>query len=260
MILDKVISDIHLLKNQNLFDIDGLQVFNNYDLNDHQKHTQTIQLSISAPNSLGSFSEDEYVNIYTNQIKSEIAQCIYKKIHSYIIDNAKVCFIDLLDVSDNSGLVSIPVQVINFQNGIYDIEYKCGKLFNIIGSGRIVSEYIVDSSVFSHNSLSNKIQKSFVIQYIGNYGNNIKIYTDPFLGWKNEYIISFREVMYNLGSISTRIISEATFQPKLVIDLDLSFLVFDPLLIYVIDNNTSDAYNKYKSERRNKKIDNILGE
>jgi hypothetical protein len=258
MILDRIINDIALLKNQNLFDIDSLQVFNNYDLNDRQKHIQNIQFTISAPNSLGSFSEDDYFNIYINQIKSEIAQCIYKKIHSYIFDNAKVYFIDLLYGSDNSGL-SMPDQVINFQKGLYDIEYKCGKLSNIVGSGRIVSEYIVDSSVFSHNSLSNEIKSSFVIQYIGDYVN-IKIYTDPFLSWKNEYIISFKEVVYNLDNIKTRIVNESTFQPKLIIDFDLSFLVFDPLLIYVIDNNTSDAYNKYKSERRNKNIDNILGE
>jgi hypothetical protein len=257
MILDRIINDIPLLKNQNLFSSSGLEVFNNYDLNDID--TQTIQLAISSPlNSFDSFSEDEYVNIFVDKIKSEIAQCVYKKIHSYIFDNAKVYFIDLLDGSDNSGLAYTPVQVRNFQKGIYDIEYKCGKLFNIIGSGRIVSEYIVDSSVFSHNSLSNKIKSSFVIQYIGDYGH-IKIYTDPFLSWKNEYIISFKEVMYNLRNIKAKMVNEATFQPKLVIDLDLSFLVFEPLLIYVIDNNTSDAYIKYKSERRDKNIDNILG-
>lgn len=251
MILDRIINDIHLL-----FDSSGLQVFNNYGLHD-ESNTQTIQLAISSPlNSSHSFSEDEYVNIFTEQIKSEITQCVYKKIHSYIVDSSKVYFIDLLD--GNSGsLLSTPTQVRNFQKGIYDIEYKCGRLFNIIGSGRIVSEYIVDSSVFSHNSLSNKIQSSFVIQYIGDYGN-IKIYTDPFLSWKNEYIISFKEVIYNLDNIKTRMVNEATFQPKLVIDFDFSFLVFDPLLIYVIDNNTSDAYNKRKSEIRNEKIDNIL--
>jgi hypothetical protein len=143
----------------------------------------------------------------------------------------------------------MPDQVRNFQKGLYDIEYKCGKLSNIVGSGRIVSEYIVDSSVFSHNSLSNEIKSSFVIQYIGDYVN-IKIYTDPFLSWKTEYITSFSQINYKIDNLKTRIVNEATFQPKLVIEFTLNFIAFDPLVIYVIDNITSDAYNKYKSERR----------
>ena len=115
------------------------------------------------------------------------------------------------------------------------------------------------TSVFSHNSLSNEIKSSFVIQYIGDYVN-IKIYTDPFLSWKTEYITSFSQINYKIDNLKTRIVNEATFQPKLVIEFTLNFIAFDPLVIYVIDNITSDAYNKYKSERRNKNIDNILGE
>jgi len=254
MILDKIIDGINLLKNKNLFESDELFILDN-NLNEN---SQTIQLAISAPlTSSHPFSEDEYMGIFINQIKSEITKCVYEKIHKYILDNSNVSFIDLLsgtDVNTYGSLVSA------FQNGIYDIEYSSGKLSNIVGSGRIVSEYITDSSLFTSGSIGNlSLSGNLSPYYVGELGN-IKIYTDPFLSWKTEYITSFSQINYKIDNLKTRIVNEATFQPKLVIEFTLNFIAFDPLVIYVIDNITSDAYNKYKSERRNKNIDNILGE
>lgn len=252
MILDKIIDGINLLKNKNLFESDELFILDNNLI----ENSQTIQLAISAPlTSSHSFSEDEYIGIFVNQIKSEITQCVYGKIHKSILDNSNVSFIDLLSGTDVNTYGSL---VRAFQNGIYDIEYSFGKLSNIVGSGRIVSEYITDSSLFTSEDIGNLALGNLSPYYVGELGN-IKIYTDPFLSWKTEYITSFSQINYKIDNLKTRIVNGATFQPKLVIEFTLNFIAFDPLVIYVIDNIASDAYNKYKSERRNKNINNILG-
>jgi hypothetical protein len=76
--------------------------------------------------------------------------------------------------------------------------------------------------------------------------------------WNDDFILSYDDVYYDLSDIKINIKQDPSITPVLEVEFMIYHNIINPKLTYIVENVTSTAYSKYKSELRNKRIDNIL--
>jgi len=233
---------------------EGLSHFNKADLYNHDKHS----IHVSVPPSVSeneSLYIGELIEMLRNQISTEVQKKILSHIHTIGLDNPY--FIDVIHAmnppvntlfSDASGDL-----IRKFITQLLNISPK-----NIISNVRIASDYIMDSSSFSPEPFSNKLSvyKTFTKQ--GSLSGNISVYTDSFMKWSDDFILTYDNIYYDIKNLNLEITRDSRFAPILKVNFDFAFKVDNPGIIWVMENLNSKGFSYYKSTLRDKKIDNLL--
>lgn len=187
--------------------------------------------------------------IILNLIRSEFNQMIYKKILDSLFDTKDSYFLDLRNFNGDKSRIIINTINDNFSN--YGFK-------NIITNGSLASE-IKDSSSFSQSfNTANVINSSGIVYMTGSLMGRDS-YVDPFMRYDDTRICLFNNVDLNINNVELYNIShEATFAHKMVFEVELSYQVKESKVIYVIESENSEVYNKYRQNLREEKINEIL--
>jgi len=86
----------------------------------------------------------------------------------------------------------------------------------------------------------------------------VNIWVDAFMRYDDDMICLFDSVSVNIGKIESFEHIETLFRKRHKVSYSCDFRVDDSKLILLIQNENSEAYKKYKTLIRDKKIDNIL--
>lgn len=186
--------------------------------------------------------------IILNLIRSEFNKMIYKKILNSLFDTKDCYFLDLRNFNGDKSRIIINTINDNFSN--YGFK-------NIITNGSLVSE-IMDSSSFSKSfNTANVINSSGIVYMTGSLMGRDS-YVDPFMRYDDTRICLFNNVDLNNNVELHNISHEANFAPIMVFEVELSYQVKESKVIYVVESENSEVYNKYRQNLREEKINEIL--
>jgi hypothetical protein len=203
---------------------------------------------------LTSEMKNQYLNIdmgphLVNAIKDEIGRDLNRLFTKKLFTTNKFDYLDLRPDGSLSSRIHLEDLVIL----ILSNDYK-----NLITSGHISSE-LQDSFnftpyIFTENlKISNGLPECF-----GKLGS-IDVYNDPYMKFNDGIICLFNEVEFNIGEMKAyETTYTGSFAPRIVIEYDIDYNVGDSKLIFVIEDETSEAFKQYKSLQRDIKIDDIL--
>ncbi len=199
--------------------------------------------------------KNDYLNIDIEKqlvrvIKNEIEQDVSKLFIKSLFTTNKF---DYLDLRPDGTLMSGRKHLENLVNMILSDDYT-----NLITTGLISSE-LQDSSAFSPYVTTTNLKTTGVPDCFGKLGGRIEVYNDPYMRFNDGRICLFNNVEFNIGEIKAY---EAPYPgslaPRIVIEYNIDYNVNDSKLIFVIEDETSEAFKQYKYLQRDIKIDNIL--
>jgi hypothetical protein len=136
---------------------------------------------------------------------------------------------------------------------IYQSGYK-----NVVTTSNIASE-LMDSAYFSSNGFQHASMSSTSTFYNSGSLNGVKIWVDGYMKWNDGRLCLFNTVDVNIGDVEiSDYVSPGNINVSTKIEYEFDLLVDDSMLIFVIENENSEAYMQHKSLQRDIKIDNIL--
>lgn len=189
---------------------------------------------------------------YSNVLSKEISNSIYKYIYSILSSTKNIDFIDLREYSQNKAI-----------NGINSSNFICHSLstYNfknlITSSGNIMN--LEDSPVFKYDPIDTKLSlsNSNSVSKIGSF-LGLDTYIYHYLKYQETSFLLFDDVRINYQLKEVRMIDEATFAPRIVVDYLFDMSVGESIVVYPIYNEQDEAYRKYLSISREIKINDIL--
>lgn len=213
------------------------------DINKGLSNFEKINFSIAYKSSLVDYEET------LDLIKLEFNQIIYKKILNSLFEKKNYDFLDLRnEFNADKGRKTIGILSDNFSNHGFK---------NIITNGSVASD-IMDTAAFPATFNTANVQNSGGLVYIFGSLMDRDSYIDPFMKYDDTRICLFNKVELNIKNIELYNISEANFTPKMVFEFEFSYKVNDSKVIYIINDENSEAYSKYKQNLREEKINEIL--
>lgn len=194
---------------------------------------------------------DDLTDKVINHVKSEVDINIKKEILKSLFNTSKF---DYMKVDADISFVnySTILQVYNF------IMKNKGDYKNIITTVSIASvlqdlpNFIIKPVNFVNQSLSGVYTTGML--------DDIEIWVDPYLKFNDGRIILFNKVEYNIEDIRTSIQAQATFSPSLYVSHKLAIDPIDSKILFVVHDENSEGFMRYKSLQRDIKIDDILNE
>lgn len=184
----------------------------------------------------------EYEDYPIQQIRSEIKRSLYKQIFKSIKSNDN--FIDLRNLKFFDKYRETSDKLIFFK-------YK-----NLVSNSRICTE-LQDSPSFHFSKMKNN--PTHDIYEIGKY-LNFEAYCDPYLEYSKEGIYLFDDFNFNIDNFKYEIVDESTFIPKLKITYDFYYDSPNSDTVYLIDDEFQKSLPILISQKRDEKIDQLLGE
>ncbi len=245
-----------------------IKLFESHELaisNSNLKNPTSFGLSVplvdpqSLVNDIGINAEDNIFGI----IRREVSQSVNSIIFSKLFATRKF---EYLDLSKSGGISG---STYKDQRSLYNLIVSSNEGYsNIISNGYVATslqdlpEYILtgrniqrDNYNFNdYGRLSIPKDMSF------NGPDSINIWVDPYMTYNDTRLVMFSNVEFNFTNLCSAVVNNATFTPSIKIQYDLSVDVGDSKVIFVIDNESSDVFRKYKSLQRDIKIDNVLDE
>lgn len=218
----------------------------NKNLNNFEKYQVSSNTNPSVSTAFNLDADDLIINV----LISEINQNFIRKILKVAFNTPKF---DYLDLRPNGSLMTGRANIDKLVNMIISSGYK-----NVVTAGSIASE-LQDSHFFNHNSFKNSsISTTSTFYTIGKL-SDVNVWVDPYMKYNDGRLCMFNTIDINIGDIELReIIPPTSFTPRLIVEYGSDFIVYDSKLIFVIENENSEAYSQYKSLQRDIKIDNIL--
>ena len=204
---------------------------------------------------LTSEMKNKYLNIdmephLINVIKNEINQDINKLFTKRLFTTNKF---DYLDLRPDGSLMTGRTHLENLVKMILINDYK-----NLITTGLISSE-LQDSVAFMPYMTTHDLKTSGLPECYGKLSGRVEVYNDPYMRYDDGRICLFNEVEFNIGEMKAYETTQTgSLAPKIVIEYNVDYNVGDSKLIFVIENENSEAFKQYKSLQRDIKIDNIL--
>jgi len=204
---------------------------------------------------LTSEMKNEYLNIdmephLVNAIKNEISNNIIRTLTKRLFTTQKF---DYLDLRPCGSLMTGRKHLEQLVSLLTGDNYN-----NLITTGLIASE-LQDSSSFSPYMTTHDLKNGGEPQCYGKLGGSVEVYSDPYMKFNDGRICLFNEVEFNIGEMKAyETPYPGSFAPRIVIEYDIDYNVGDSKLIFVIEDETSEAFKQYKSLQRDIKIDNIL--
>ncbi len=212
---------------------------------------ETRKLSVPV---LTSEMKNEYLNIDmephpVNAIKDEISLDISRLFTKKLFTTNKF---DYLDLRPDGSLMNGRLHLEKLVGLILSNDYK-----NLITTTLISSE-LQDSSAFSPYMKTDNFKVSSLPDCFGKLGGRIDVYNDPYMKFNDGRICLFDEVEFNIGEMKAMETYQGSMAPRILIEYNIDYNVNDSKLIFVIEDEKSEAYLQYKSLQRDIKIDNIL--
>jgi hypothetical protein len=221
-----------------------------FEYNDYYKEDKSLnnfefyKISVSSPISYPSINEIDVLNHFISHLRSEIRNHIDNKIIKELSYSNEYEVLDLR----NSGY-RVGTDLCNY------IAREEGYT-NLISNSRICSN-IQDGSPFVTLPFKNA---SLGTSYIVGSVSDKNIYSDPIARYSDVKIFLFNDIKINIADFKFSINNEATFNPRILIEIPISYSKIDSKLIYVRDDEQPDLPLELISRIRDKKIDDILDE
>jgi hypothetical protein len=197
-------------------------------------------------------------NSVFHHIRTEFNQKVSKKITTSLIndcenfdyyDTIKSGSIDLLSFPEISKLFD------------YIIYCNNNEFTNILTNSNIAS-ILQNSSFFS--MCTNNYKSNQIAGRILNIGklHNINVWVDPYMSYNDNKVIMFNNIDINIQNVNIKIDkqSQSSINSSLLLSFYLGLNVGRSKVLFIIDNESSPEFQKFKSFQRDKKINNILGE
>jgi len=213
---------------------------------------ETRKLSVPV---LTSEMKNEYLNIdmethLVNAIKNEISRDVNRLFTKKLFTTNKF---DYLDLRPDGSLMNGRLHLEKLVGLILSNDYK-----NLITTALISSE-LQDSSAFSLYIKTDNLKVSSLPDCFGKLGGRIDVYNDPYMKFNDGRICLFDEVEFNIGEMKAMEVPyQGSMVPRILIEYNIDYNVNDSKLIFVIEDETSEAFKQYKSLQRDIKIDDIL--
>ena len=185
----------------------------------------------------------DYSSVIINQINGDFTRLILKSLFNT----------DKFDFIDRRGKTDFEYDyqsVLDLAEMIIQSGYK-----NVVTTAKIAS-HLRDINYFPPDSSglmkkpSDLMKKPSTLYRVGSL-RGVNIWVDAFMRYDDDMICLFDSVSVNIGKIES-------FEHIHKVSYSCDFRVDDSKLILLIQNENSEAYKKYKTLIRDKKIDNIL--
>lgn len=220
----------------------------------------TLSVSLDALQSLVSLDINTNDNIF-GIIRQEVSQSVNSEIFSKLFGTRKF---EYLDLSKSGGISGTTYRD---QRSLYNLIVSSNEGYsNIISNGYVAAslqdlpEYTSKIRNIQRNNYSDYGRLFMSKNMSFNGPDNINIWVDPYMTYNDTRLVMFSNVEFNFTNLCSSVVVHASFTPSIEIKYDLSINVGDSKVIFVIDNESSDIFRKYKSIQRDLKIDNVLDE
>lgn len=219
-----------------------------FEYNDYYKEDKSLinfelyKISVASPISYPNIDEIDVLDHYISQMRSEIRNFIDKKVIENFQNSYEYEVIDLRKSGFRVG------SDLNNHIMIFS-EYK-----NLISNVRICSN-IQDGPQFVTLPFKNASNGT---SYIVGSVSDKNIYVNPIFRYNDTKLFLFNDVKLNIGEIKFNVISEVTFNPRLVIEIPISLRISESKMVYVRDEEQPDLPSEVISRIRDKKIEDLL--
>lgn len=208
-----------------------------------------VSVNASADLALSAFNIDSS-SLILNLLVDEVNQDFIRRIIKKLFDTNKF---DYLDLRPDGSLMTGRHYLEKLVSMILNSGYK-----NVVTTGLIASE-LQDSQFFNPTNLHNTSLSKTSTFYTAGKLSDVNIWVDPYMRFNDGRLCLFNTVDINVDGFDLKeVIPAMSITPRLTIEYNFDFLVSDSKLIFVIEDENSEAYKQYKSLQRDIKIDNIL--
>ena len=229
---------------------DIIKLYDFMTINKSLNNFESYQVSMNNNSSIGTAFNIDVDQIIISTLISELNQNFIKRILKKTFDTSKF---DYLDLRPDGSLMTGRANLEKLVNMIISSGYK-----NVVTTGLIASE-LQDSQFFSPNGFQHASMSATSTFYNLGKLSDMNIWVDPYMKFNDGRLCLFNTVDVNIDSVELReVIPSASLTPRFIIEYKSDFMISDSKLIFVIENENSEAYNQYKSLQRDIKIDNIL--
>lgn len=219
--------------------------FGQVKLNDYHRINKSLtnfttnKFSVSMCN-LGELLGMDMDKYYTSLVCSQIEQSIERVL---IKELEKISVADYIDI----------VGIIEYEGGkIVENFIKYSGYSNCITN--LKTTFMLQNSFgFISTKTTNRSDNTYKIGKL----YDVDIYVDPFMRYDDDVIILFDNFE---TLVSTEIVSDSTFSPRLSVDYNYTFNILDSKLYYIIKDSSSKHYGLIKTRNRDIKIDQILND
>ena len=241
-------------QNQNGIHLEINQMFNDIKLSDVITLDKSVNTNFAKYSTSVQMSSDDF-SLIREHIEKDIASTISRKCIREILDNSKNEYLDLTKYVNDIELDRLAT------NELIDYIIVSGYSKCILNG--MLAACIQDDARFCFKAMNqNSISNGADIYNIG-FLSDIELYVDPYMtkvyGYNDTTMILLNDLRLNLELIENKIVSEATFHPRILIDFNM-FSSYDALVCRVLDKKGSPTSLKYISDLRNQKIDDILND
>lgn len=238
-------------QNQNGIHLEINKMFNDIKLSDVITLDKSVNTNFAKYSTSVQLSSEDF-SLIREHIEKDIASTISRKCIKEIIDNSKNEYLDLTKYVNDIELDRLATnELIDY---IIDSGYsKC------ILNGMLAA-CIQDDARFYFKTMN---QNTSIINGVDIYNigflSDIELYVDPYMRYNDNTIILLNDLKLNLEIIENKIVSEATFHPRILIDFNM-YSEYSALVCRILDKKGTENYLKYISDLRNQKIDDILND
>ena len=236
---DREIIDLINTGKVEMFDYSGF--FKN---NIHLRCFETKKIATNFPIYLPSNNMDVWTQ-WINTIKDDFRRSVHSMSMKSIFDSEIFSSIDYRGISDRD-------YSINLVHEIAKRQYK-----NVLVSPKIAA--LIQDTAFFMPDMNNS--GSFSNCYrIGTIFSHRDIYVDPFLKWDDMRVCLFNDIFVNIDGVQANIRSEATFNPKIMMEFGFDFNCGPSEVLYLRDDEYPNLDPAVTTILRDRKINGILDE
>lgn len=217
--------------------------------------TNLDKRTLSFQNPIYFSGSGDYSSVIINTICKEINGDFTRLILKSLFNTDKFDFIDRRGKTDFEYDYQ---SVLDLAEMIIQSGYK-----NVVTTAKIAS-HLRDINYFPPDPSdlmkkpSDLMKKPSTLYRVGSL-RGVNIWVDASMGYDDDMICLFDSVSVNIGKIETFLhIEQVGISSSHRVSYSCDFSVDDSKLILLIQNENSEAYKKYKTLIRDKKIDNIL--
>ena len=236
---DREIIDLINSGKVEIFDYSGF--FKN---NIHLRCFETKRISTNFPIHLPSNDIDVWTQ-WVCTIKEDFKRSVHSMSMKKIFDSENILTLDYRGISDRDYPVDLVHEIAKRQ-------YK-----NVLVSPKIAA--LIQDTAFFIPDMNNS--GSFSNCYrIGTIFSHRDIYVDPFLKWDDMRVCLFNDIFVNIKGVQADIRSEATFNPRIVMEFGFDINCGPSEVLYLRDDEYPNLDPALTAILRDRKINGILDE
>ena len=236
---DREIIDLINSGKVEIFDYSGF--FKN---NIHLRCFETKRISTNFPIHLPSNDIDVWAQLVCT-IKEDFKRSVHSMSMKKIFDSENLSTLDYRGISDRDYSIDL----------VHEIAKRPYK--NVLVSPKIAA--LIQDTAFFIPDMNNS--GSFSNCYrIGTIFSHRDIYVDPFLKWDDMRVCLFNDIFVNIDGVQADIRSEATFNPKIMMEFGFDFNCGPSEVLYLRDDEYPNLDPVLTAILRDRKINGILDE